>query len=66
MTSQRTFFHFNFSSRVKKYFIRSLRSLLKYFSTLEEKFHISRGQVIFSIYYLLVLVVQTPQISGVS
>ena len=32
----------NFSSRVeKKYFTRSLRSLVKYFSTLEEKFHIS-------------------------
>ena len=31
----------NFSSRVKKYFTRSLRSLLKYCSTLEEKFRIS-------------------------
>ena len=31
----------NFSSRVEKYFIRSLRSLLKYCSTLEEKFRIS-------------------------
>ena len=31
----------NFSSRVEKYFTRSLRSLVKYFSTLEEKFCIS-------------------------
>ena len=31
----------NFSSHVEKYFTRSLRSLMKYFSTLEEKFCIS-------------------------
>ena len=31
----------NFSSRVEKYFTRSLRSLVKYFSTLEEKFRTS-------------------------
>ena len=31
----------NFSSRVEKYFTHSLRSLVKYFSTLEEKFRIS-------------------------
>ena len=31
----------NFSFRVEKYFTRSLRSLVKYFSTLEEKFFIS-------------------------
>ena len=31
----------NFSSRVKKYSTRSLRSLVKYYSTLEEKFRIS-------------------------
>ena len=31
----------NFSSRVEKYFTRSLRSLVKYLSTLEEKFRIS-------------------------
>ena len=31
----------NFTSRVEKYFTRSLRSLVKYFSTLEEKFRIS-------------------------
>ena len=31
----------NFSSRVEKYFTRSLRSLVKYFSTREEKFRIS-------------------------
>ena len=31
----------NFSSRVEKYFTRSLRSLAKYSSTLEEKFRIS-------------------------
>ena len=31
----------NFSSRVEKYFTRSLRSLVKYFKTLEEKFRIS-------------------------
>ena len=31
----------NFSSSVDKYFTRSLRSLVKYFSTLEEKFRIS-------------------------
>ena len=31
----------NFSSRVEKYFTRSLRSLVKYFSTLKEKFRIS-------------------------
>ena len=31
----------NFSSRVEKYFTRSLRSLVKYFSILEEKFRIS-------------------------
>ena len=30
----------NFSSSVEKYFTRSLRSLVKYFSTLEEKFRI--------------------------
>ena len=29
---------------LKKYFIRSLRSLLKYFSTIEGKIHISHGQ----------------------
>ena len=32
----------NFSSRVEKYFTCSLRSLVKYFSTLEDKFRISR------------------------
>ena len=31
----------NFSSVLKKYFTRLLRSLVKYFSTLEEKFRIS-------------------------
>ena len=31
----------NFSSRVEKYFTSELRSLVKYFSTLEEKFRIS-------------------------
>ena len=31
----------NFFSRVEKYFTRSLHSLVKYFSTLEEKFRIS-------------------------
>ena len=31
----------NFSSRVEKHFTRSLRSLVKYFSALEEKFQIS-------------------------
>ena len=31
----------NFSSHVEKYFTRLLRSLVKYFSTLEEKFRIS-------------------------
>ena len=31
----------NFSSRVEKIFHRSLRSLVKYFSTLEETFRIS-------------------------
>ena len=31
----------NLSSHVEKYFTRSLRSLVKYFSTLEDKFHIS-------------------------
>ena len=31
----------NFSSRVEKHFTRSLRSLVKYISTLEEKFRIS-------------------------
>ena len=31
----------NFSSRVEKNFTRSLRSLVKYFPTLEEKFRIS-------------------------
>ena len=31
----------NFSSLVKKYFTRSLRSLVKYFSALEKKFRIS-------------------------
>ena len=31
----------NVSSRVEKYFTRSLRSLVKYFSTLEENFRIS-------------------------
>ena len=30
-----------FSSRVEKYFTRSLRSLVKYYSTLEKKFCIS-------------------------
>ena len=33
----------NFSSRVEKYFTRSLRSLVKYFSTLEEKFRKGYG-----------------------
>ena len=37
----------NFSSRVEKYFTRSLRSLVKYFSTREEKFRF--GHVISSI-----------------
>ena len=32
----------NFSSRVEKNFARSLRSLVKYFSALEEKFRISK------------------------
>ena len=40
----------NFSSRVK-YFTRSLRSLVKYFSTLEVKFRISNAHVISSIYH---------------
>ena len=31
----------NLSSHVEKYFTRSLRSLVKYFSTLEDKFRIS-------------------------
>ena len=31
----------NFSSHVEKYFTRSLRSHVKYFTTLEEKFRIS-------------------------
>ena len=31
----------NFSSRVEKYFTRSQRSLVRYFSTIEEKFRIS-------------------------
>ena len=31
----------DFSSRVEEYFTRSLRSIVKYFSTLEEKFRIS-------------------------
>ena len=35
---------------LKKYSTRSLRSLVKYFSTLEEKFVSSRGHVISSIY----------------
>ena len=37
----------NFSSRVEKYFTRSLRSLVKYFSTLEEKFRISARPCIY-------------------
>ena len=41
----------NFSSRVEKYFTRSLRSLVKYFSTLEEKFRISKRSC--NILYLL-------------
>ena len=36
---------------LKKYFTRSLRSLVKYFSTLEEKFRISAGPC--NILYLL-------------
>ena len=36
---------------LKKYFTRSLRSLVKYFSTLEEKFHISARPCISSIYF---------------
>ena len=37
---------------LKKYFTSSLRSLVKYFSTLEEKFHISARP--FNILYVLV------------
>ena len=39
----------NFSSRVEKYFTRSQRSLVRYFSTIEEKFRTPRGHVISSI-----------------
>ena len=43
----------NFSSRVEKYFTRSLRSLVKYFSTREEKFCIStRPCNILYVFYL--------------
>ena len=35
---------------LKKYFTRSLRSLVKYFLTLKEKFRISASHVISSIY----------------
>ena len=40
----------NLSSRVEIYFIRLLRSLVKYFSTLEDKFRISArpGNVLYS------------------
>ena len=33
----------------KKYFTRSLRSLMKYFSTIEDKFRFLRGHIISSI-----------------
>ena len=42
----------NFSTRVEKYFTRSPRSLVKYFSTLVEKFRISARPC--NILYLLV------------
>ena len=46
----------NFSSRVEKYFARSLRSLVKYFSTLEEKFRIcARPCNILYLFYLIIL-----------
>ena len=42
----------NFSSRVEKYFTRSLHSVVKYFSTLEEKFRISKRPCnILSVYF---------------
>ena len=48
----------NFSSRVEKYFTRSLRSLVKYFSTLEEKFRISaRPCNILYLFYLVIYLV---------
>ena len=43
----------DFSSRVEKYFTRSVRSLVKYLSTLEEKFRISARPC--NILYLLYL-----------
>ena len=47
----------NFSSRVEKYFTRSLRSLVKYFSTLEEKFRISARpcNILYMLNHLIVL-----------
>ena len=43
---------------LKKYFTRSLRSLMKYLSTLEEKFHISvkpSNILYFILYYINIL-----------
>ena len=48
----------NLSSRVEKYFTRSLRSLVKYFSTLEEKFRISARPC--NILYILPSLVTSP------
>ena len=46
-------YEFSLLARVEKYFTRSLRSLVKYSSTLEEKFRISaRPCNISSIYYI--------------
>ena len=43
---------------LKKYFTRSLRSLVKYFSTLEEKFRISaRPCNILYVYYILYIII---------
>ena len=43
---------------LKKYFTRSLRSLVKYFSTLQEKFHISARpyNILYLFYYRLYVI----------
>ena len=45
---------------LKKYFTRSLRSLVKYFSTLEEKFVSPHGHVISSISPYLLCPLSSP------
>ena len=57
----------NFSSRVEKYFTRSLRSLVKYFSTLEEKFRISARpcNILYLFTVCIIFILQLVSLLGV-